>query len=111
MGLSMQLVCITLCSFSFVIILTRKRGLFALLLLSFGCLVTVNVWLFFTLPWVGLHCMIVVFPECVILFFAPHSQDNAFSLLTIKNLKEWYFLTKANLKIVYNCILVHLGRI
>ena len=28
---------------SFAIILTRKRGLVALLLLSFGCLVTVNV--------------------------------------------------------------------
>ena len=31
--------------------------------------------------------------------------------ITIKNLKEWYFLTKTNLKIVYNCILVHFGRI
>ena len=38
-------------------------------------------------------------------------QDNTFSLLTIKNLREWYFLTKTNLKIVYNCILVHFDRI
>ena len=34
------LVCITLCPSSFAIILTRKRELVALLLLSFGCLVT-----------------------------------------------------------------------
>ena len=36
---------------SFVIILARKRELVALLLLSFGCLVTVNyLWLFLTVP-------------------------------------------------------------
>ena len=37
-------------------------------LLSFRCLVTVNVfvnvlWLFLTVPWVGLQCVIVVFPD------------------------------------------------
>ena len=33
-------------------------------LLSVGCLVTVNVlWLFLTVPWVGLQCVIVVFPD------------------------------------------------
>ena len=37
------LVCITLCVSSFAIILTRKREPAALLLLSFGCFVTVNV--------------------------------------------------------------------
>ena len=37
--------------------------LVALLLLSFGCLVTVNVlWLFLRMPWVGLQFVIVVFP-------------------------------------------------
>ena len=45
------------------------------------------------------------------LIFAPHSQDIVYNLLTIKNLKEWYFLTKTNLKTGYNCILVHFGRI
>ena len=36
----------------------------ALLLLSFGCLVTVNIlWLFLTVPWVGMQCVIVVFPD------------------------------------------------
>ena len=49
---------------SFAIILTRTRGLVDLLLLSFGCLVIVDVlWLFLTLPWVGLRCVIVAFPD------------------------------------------------
>ena len=48
----------------FEIILTSKRELIAFLLLSFGCLVTVNViWLFLTVPWTGLHFVIVVFPD------------------------------------------------
>ena len=55
---------------SFEIILTRKRELFALLLLSFGCLVTVNVlYLFPTMLWVGLQFVIVVFPDHTRLLF------------------------------------------
>ena len=47
---------------SFAIILKRKRKLVALLLLSFGCLVTVKVlWLFLTVPWVSLQFVSVVF--------------------------------------------------
>ena len=46
---------------SFEIILKRKRELVALLLLSFRCLVTVNVlWLFLAVPWVRLQCVIEV---------------------------------------------------
>ena len=49
---------------SFAIIFTRNRELVALLLLSFGCLVTVNIlWPFLTVPWVGLQCVIVVLPD------------------------------------------------
>ena len=50
---------------SFAIILKRTRELVALLLLShLQTLVTVNVvWLFLTVAWVGLQCMIVVFPD------------------------------------------------
>ena len=53
--------CVLLCVFSsFVIILKRKRELVALRY----CLVTVNVlWVFLTVPWVGLRCVIVVFPN------------------------------------------------
>ena len=46
---------------SFAIILKRKRGLVALLLLSCGCIAAVGVlWLFLALPWVGLQYVIVV---------------------------------------------------
>ena len=49
---------------SFAIILKRKRKLVALLLLSYICIVYVNVqWLFLTVPWVGLQCVIEVFPD------------------------------------------------
>ena len=57
--------CALLCVLSsFAIILEWKRELLALLLLFYGCLVTVNViWLFFLVPWVGLRCVIVVLPD------------------------------------------------
>ena len=49
---------------SFEIILKSKRKLDALLLLSYRCSVTINVlWLFLTMPWVGLQCVIVIFPD------------------------------------------------
>ena len=55
---------------SFVIILKRKRKMVALLLLSYRCIVTINVlWLFLTVPWVCLQCVIVVFPDHTHLLF------------------------------------------
>ena len=49
---------------SFAIILTKKRELVALLLLSLECLLTVNVLrLFLTVPWIGLQSVIVAFPD------------------------------------------------
>ena len=49
---------------SFAIILKRKRRLVALLVLSYRCIVTINVlWLFLTVPWVGLQYVIVIFPD------------------------------------------------
>ena len=49
---------------SFAIILKRKRKLVALILLSYRCIVTIHVlWLSLTVPWVGLQCVIVVFPD------------------------------------------------
>ena len=64
--------CALLCVLSsFAIILKRKRELAALLLLSYGCLVTVNVlWVFLRVLWVGLRCVIVVFPDHTHLHFA-----------------------------------------
>ena len=62
------LLCITLCPFS-VATRKRKRKLVALLLLSYRCFVTINVlWLFHTVPWVGLRYVIVVFPDHTHLF-------------------------------------------
>ena len=44
--------------------LEEEKRVVALLLLSYGCLVTVNfLWLFLTVPLVGLQCVIVVFPD------------------------------------------------
>ena len=58
---------------SFAIILKEKRKLVALLhvLLSYRCIVTINVlWLFLRVPSVGLQCVIVVFPDHTHLLFA-----------------------------------------
>ena len=54
---------------SFVNILMRKSELVALLSLSSWCLVIV-VWLFLAVSWVGLQCVIVVFPDHTHLLFA-----------------------------------------
>ena len=55
---------------SFEIILKRMRKLVALILLSYRYLVTVNVlWVFLTVPLVGLQCVIVVFPDHTHLLF------------------------------------------
>ena len=55
---------------SFAIILKRKRNLVALLLLSYRCLVTVNVlWLFLTVPLVGLQFFFFCF-----FFKSPHNM-------------------------------------
>ena len=66
------LLCISLCPFQFAIILKRKIKLDALLLLPYRCLVTVIVlWLFLTVSWVGLQCVIVVFPDNTHSLFVP----------------------------------------
>ena len=55
---------------SFAIILKRKIKLVALLLLPYNCIVTINVLrLFLTVPWVGLQCVIVIFPDHTHLLF------------------------------------------
>ena len=62
-----DLVCTTLCPFKFCNDLDEKER--ALLLLSFRCLVSVYVlWLFFTVSWVGIQVVIVVFPDHTHLF-------------------------------------------
>ena len=69
---------------SFAIILNRTRKLFALLLLSYRCIVTINVlWLFLTVLWVGLQCVIVVFPDHTHLSFY---YDRALNLSMLQEL-------------------------
>ena len=74
--------------FNFAIILKRKRKLDALLLLFYRCFVAINVlWLFFTVLWDSLHCVIVVFLDHThLLFFilcqmCAISFEYAFSLI------------------------------
>ena len=56
--------CTLLCVLpSFAIILMGKGELVALPCVSSWCLVTVIVLLLFTVPWVGLQCVIMVFPD------------------------------------------------
>ena len=57
--------------FSFATIMKRKKKLMALLLLSYRCIVNINVlWLFLMVPWVGLQYVAVVFPDHTHLLFA-----------------------------------------
>ena len=56
--------------YSFAIILKRKSKLVALLLWFYRGIVTINgLWLFLAAPWVGLQCVIVVFPDHTYLRF------------------------------------------
>ena len=56
---------------SFAINLKRERNVVVLLLLSYRCLVTVNVlWLFLMVPWVGMQCVILAFPDHTHFLFA-----------------------------------------
>ena len=58
---------------SFTTILKKKRKLVDLLLLSYRCIGSINVlWLFLTVPWVVLQCVIVVFPDNTHLLFKGH---------------------------------------
>ena len=65
---------------SFAVILKRKREreMVAFLLPSYGCVGIVNVlWLFLTVSWVGLQCVIAVFPDHTHLLFG-HIIHNEF---------------------------------
>ena len=70
--LSLSLFCYALLCVhsSFAIILKRKRKVVALLLLSYRCIVTINVpWFFFTVPWAGLQCVTMVWSDHIHLLF------------------------------------------
>ena len=80
--------------FSFAIILMRNRELIALLFLPV-CPVTVNfLWLFFTVPWVGLKCVIVVCPDCThLLVKDEHCRHLCYLSVTFRRFRqECFFL-------------------
>ena len=54
-----------------------KRELVALLYLSSWCLV-VDIWLFLTVPWVGLQFVIVVYPDSVACFHLKLTNNEMF---------------------------------
>ena len=69
---------------SFIIILLREREgkLVVLLYMSSLCLVTVSVlWLFLKVPWVGLQCVIVVFPDHTHLLLSVAAENKANSFI------------------------------
>ena len=89
----LSLFCYTLLCvhFSFAIILKRKRKLVALLFLSYRCIVTIYVmWLFLTVPWVGLQYVIVVFPD--------HTHFLAISILVTPVAGRQHFQRSSPLK-------------
>ena len=70
MGLSLFCYALLYVHDSSAMVLERKGKLIALPVLSYRCLVTVNVVrLFLTALWVGLQCLIVVFPDHTHLLF------------------------------------------
>ena len=73
---------------SFAIILKRKINLVALLLLSYNCIVTINVlWLFLTVLWVGLQCLIVIFPDHTHLLFVPQ-RGTTDAIIVVSQMQE-----------------------
>ena len=82
------------------IILTRKKELVALVLLSFGCLVAVNVlFLFLMVPWVGLQFVIVVFPDyshLLLYLFLFRFEQFCNRVTTIKS---EYYIKAPNVKV------------
>ena len=76
--------------------MTLKNGIESWLL-CFDCLVTVNLlWILLTVPWVGLQCVIVFFPDHTHLLFC-HFQKSIEDLIFPYNLEllchHWVFLS------------------
>ena len=91
--------CSLLCVISsFTIILVGKRGLLALPCLSSCCLVIVIVlWLFLTVPWVGVQCVIVVFPD------HTHLGDNCIQHFLWEGISQMEILNMVNPILILYC--------
>ena len=64
--------------------------LVALLLLSYRCIVTINVlWLFLVVALIGLRCVIMVFPDHThLLFYAIHHNRETIKLTNCAEAKK-----------------------
>ena len=93
--------CVVFCVlFIFAIILIGKRKLVVLPCLSSLCLTAVIIlWLFLRVPWVGLQCVIVVFPEHTHLFFCKY-QKILFLIIISSDLQTRY----SNQKLPYDVV-------
>ena len=89
---------------SFSIILKRKRKLIALLLLSYRCIVTINVLrLFLTVPWVGLKYANMIFSDHTHLHF---ERDAWIRLLEQIKRKNTTFTKQEGQSSIILCLLV-----
>ena len=97
-------------------ILKRKRKLVALLLLSYRCIVTVSVlWLFLTVSRVGLHCVIVVYPDHTHLLYFTFNRFPKFNVSQIfpfkcirKQIWPWRYVGQGQPRMIIWRILVGL---
>ena len=92
--------------FSFAIILKRKRKLVALFLLSYRCIVIINVlWLFLTVPFVSLQRVIVVFLDHTHLLFEIHPYRFYYTYRNIISMNaNVYSILPSKLKISIFCL-------
>ena len=82
---------------SLAIILKRKRKLGAFLVLSCGCIASMTfLWLFLSMPRVGLQCVIVVFPDHTHLRFVAQNITHNLPRQKVKPYKS--FVVQALLK-------------
>ena len=85
----------------FAFILKRKRKLVALLLLSYRCIVTINVlWLFLTVSWVVLQCVIVVFPDRTAKWNLHKSHFSTFITWQYRKLPDTRFNRYINISVI-----------
>ena len=74
---------------------TKEREQAALLKLSSWCLVTVSdMWLFLTVPWSDLQCVIVVFPDHTHLLLDVLTSTFVYLLLLVTMCNSWCSMGK-----------------
>ena len=84
----------------FATILKRKRKMFFSLLLSYRCIVTINVpWLFFAVQWVGLKSVILVLPDHTHSLVGIKSLRNIQQQLNASDINYWNLFSESQKKV------------